>query len=48
MEKEMNKKRERRNSVNGGKAALGGRISDMTMDADGNIYERINGEWVKT
>ena len=21
---------------------------DMTMDADGNIYERINGEWVKT
>ena len=21
---------------------------DMAMDADGNIYERINGEWVKT
>ena len=21
---------------------------DMAMDADGNIYERIDGEWVKT
>ena len=21
---------------------------DMTMDTDGNVYERIDGEWVKT